>query len=73
MTEERTRPVVGIVGGSRSDFPTLEAAVAVLDELGIPSELKVVSAHRTPDRLFRYAEEAPARGRGGEGGNQCFW
>ena len=56
------RPVVGIVGGSRSDFPTLEDAVAILDELGVPSELKVVSAHRTPDRLFRYAEEAPARG-----------
>ena len=55
-------PLVGIVGGSRSDFPTLEAAVAVLDELGIYSELKVVSAHRTPDRLFRYAEEAPGRG-----------
>src|SRR5580765_994920 len=55
-------PLVGIVGGSRSDFPTLEAAVAVLDELGVASELKVVSAHRTPDRLFRYAEEAPGRG-----------
>ena len=56
------RPLVGVVGGSRSDFPTLEAAVAVLDELGVPSELKVVSAHRTPDRLFRYAEEAAGRG-----------
>ena len=55
-------PLVGIVGGSRSDLPTLEAAVAVLDELGVASELKVVSAHRTPDRLFRYAEEAPGRG-----------
>ena len=55
-------PAVGIVGGSRSDFPTLEAAVAVLTELGVASELKVVSAHRTPDRLFRYAEEAGGRG-----------
>ena len=55
-------PVVGIVGGSRSDFPTLEDAVTVLTELGIPNELKVVSAHRTPDRLFRYAEEAAGRG-----------
>ncbi|MEP6637967.1 MAG: 5-(carboxyamino)imidazole ribonucleotide mutase [Chloroflexota bacterium] len=55
-------PVVGIVGGSRSDFPTLQAAVEVLDELGVASELKVVSAHRTPDRLFRYAEEAAGRG-----------
>jgi len=50
------------VGGSRSDFPVLEAAVTVLDELEVPSELRVVSAHRTPDRLFRYAEEAAGRG-----------
>ena len=64
MTEGSTRngPVVSIVGGSRSDFPTLELAVAVLDELGVRSELKVVSAHRTPDRLYRYAEEAADRG-----------
>jgi len=62
MTEAKATPLVGIVGGSRSDFPTLEAAVAVLDELGVPSELRVVSAHRTPDRLFRYAEEAGGRG-----------
>ena len=55
-------PVVGIVGGSRSDLPTLQAAVDVLHELGVASELKVVSAHRTPDRLFRYAEEAAGRG-----------
>ena len=62
MPEQPATPIVGIVGGSRSDFPTLEAAVAVLDELGVPSELKVVSAHRTPDRLFRYAEDAAGRG-----------
>ena len=55
-------PVVGVVGGSRSDFPILEAAVAILDELGVPSELKVISAHRTPDQLFRYAESAAGRG-----------
>src|SRR5260221_8889240 len=55
-------PIVGIVGGSRSDFPILEAAVAVLNELGVASELKVVSAHRTPDRLFAYAENAAGRG-----------
>jgi phosphoribosylaminoimidazole carboxylase PurE protein len=54
--------VVGIVGGSRSDFPILEKAKALLDELGIRSELRVVSAHRTPDLLFRYAETAAARG-----------
>ena len=62
MTEASPGPRVGVVGGSRSDFPVLEAAVAVLDELGVPSELTVVSAHRTPDRLFRYAEEAADRG-----------
>ncbi len=55
-------PVVGVVGGSRSDFPTLEKATALLAELGVPSELRVVSAHRTPDHLFRYAEGAAARG-----------
>ena len=55
-------PLVGIVGGSRSDFPVLEKAVAVLSELGVPCELRVVSAHRTPDHLFRYAETAEARG-----------
>lgn len=53
---------VGIVGGSRSDFPVLEKAQALLDELGIANELRVVSAHRTPDWLFQYAETAPGRG-----------
>ena len=62
MTEARPSLLVGIVGGSRSDFPTLEDAVTVLDELGVSSELRVVSAHRTPDHLFRYAEAAPSRG-----------
>jgi len=56
------QPVVGVVGGSRSDFPILEAAVTVLTELGVPTELRVVSAHRTPDRLFAYAETAATRG-----------
>ncbi len=55
-------PRVGVVGGSRSDFPILEAAVSILEELGVPSELRVVSAHRTPDQLFAYAETAQARG-----------
>jgi 5-(carboxyamino)imidazole ribonucleotide mutase len=55
-------PVVGVVGGSRSDFPILEQACAILMTLEIPSELRVVSAHRTPDHLFRYAEEAAGRG-----------
>jgi 5-(carboxyamino)imidazole ribonucleotide mutase len=55
-------PRVGVVGGSRSDFPILEKAAALLTELGIPNELRVVSAHRTPDLLYRYAEEAAGRG-----------
>ncbi len=55
-------PVVGIVGGSRSDFPILEQALRLLGRLEIPAELRVVSAHRTPDHLFQYAETAASRG-----------
>ena len=55
-------PLVGIVGGSTSDFPILKKAVDLLEELGVESELRVVSAHRTPDWLFEYAEEAEDRG-----------
>jgi len=55
-------PVVGVLGGSKSDFPILEKAGVVLTQLGIPYELLVVSAHRTPDRLFEYATNAPGRG-----------
>src|SRR5450759_4169007 len=58
----RPAAIVGIVGGSRSDFPILERAKALLDQLGVPCELRVVSAHRTPDHLFRYAETAAGRG-----------
>jgi 5-(carboxyamino)imidazole ribonucleotide mutase len=62
MTDAAEAPLVGVVGGSRSDFPVLEPACAVLADLGVPAELRVVSAHRTPDLLFRYAEEADGRG-----------
>jgi 5-(carboxyamino)imidazole ribonucleotide mutase len=55
-------PVVGIVMGSRSDWPTLREASQVLEELGIAHESKVVSAHRTPDRLVQYARGARGRG-----------
>jgi 5-(carboxyamino)imidazole ribonucleotide mutase len=55
-------PIVGVVGGSRSDFPILEKATALLEMLDIPCDLKVVSAHRSPDHLFRYAEGAAGRG-----------
>ena len=56
------RPVVGVIGGSRSDFPILEKACAILAELDVPSELRVVSAHRTPAWMTRYAESATERG-----------
>jgi phosphoribosylaminoimidazole carboxylase PurE protein len=55
-------PIVGVVGGSRSDFPILEKATALLEMLDVPCELRVVSAHRSPDHLFHYAETAAGRG-----------
>ena len=55
-------PLVGVVMGSASDFPVMEPACEVLHELGVPYEARVVSAHRTPDWLFEYAETARARG-----------
>lgn len=61
-TARKGAPLVGVLGGSKSDFPILEKAGAILEELEIPYELLVVSAHRTPDRLFNYAESAPSRG-----------
>ncbi|HXE89099.1 MAG TPA: AIR carboxylase family protein, partial [Hyphomicrobiaceae bacterium] len=51
-------PKVGIIMGSRSDWPTMKRAADVLDELGVAYEAKVVSAHRTPKRLYEYAETA---------------
>ena len=61
-TNKEGNPVVGIVGGSTSDFPILKKAVDLLTDLDVESELKVVSAHRTPDWLFEYAEAAESRG-----------
>lgn len=55
-------PVVGIVMGSRSDWPTMKACADMLDELGVAYEAKVVSAHRTPDRLCEYAKTSRDRG-----------
>ncbi|WP_420883917.1 5-(carboxyamino)imidazole ribonucleotide mutase [Isoptericola jiangsuensis] len=55
-------PLVGIVMGSRSDWETMQHAAQKLEALGVPFEVKVVSAHRTPDVLFSYAEEAGPRG-----------
>jgi|SRR5579863_815510 len=56
------QPLVGIVMGSRSDYDVLSAAVEILRELAIPHEARIVSAHRTPDWLFQYAESAQSRG-----------
>src|SRR5262250_1552636 len=53
---------IGIIMGSLSDWPTMKCAADVLDELGVGYEAKVVSAHRTPKRLYEYAETAKARG-----------
>ena len=60
MTE--AKPVVGIIMGSNSDWPTMKAAARVLEEFGVPFEASVVSAHRTPDLMFDYAESARERG-----------
>lgn len=53
---------VGIIMGSQSDWETMRHAAETLDKLGIPHETRVVSAHRTPDRMFEYAEQAEERG-----------
>jgi len=57
-----SQPLVGIIMGSRSDWPVMEHAAQMLEKLGVPYEAKVVSAHRTPKRLFDYASSAEARG-----------
>jgi 5-(carboxyamino)imidazole ribonucleotide mutase len=57
-----TKPLVGIVMGSDSDWDTMQHAAIQLEGFGVPHERKVVSAHRTPDLLYRYAEEAAGRG-----------
>jgi len=55
-------PLIGIIMGSQSDWPTLKHAALQLTELGVPHETKIVSAHRTPDRLAEYARTARTRG-----------
>ena len=55
-------PLVGVIMGSRSDWETMQHASDTLDELGVAHEVNVVSAHRTPDRLFEYAASAAGRG-----------
>ena len=57
-----TQPLVGIIMGSQSDWPTMKLAADILDEFGITYEAKIVSAHRTPDRLWSYGKDAVTRG-----------
>ncbi len=56
------RPIVSVIMGSQSDWSTMKRASAVLDELGVPHERLIVSAHRTPDRLYAFAKSARERG-----------
>jgi 5-(carboxyamino)imidazole ribonucleotide mutase len=56
------KPLVGVIMGSKSDWETMSHAVHTLDHLGIPNEVRVLSAHRTPDLLFEYAGSAEQRG-----------
>ncbi|MDR0563352.1 MAG: 5-(carboxyamino)imidazole ribonucleotide mutase [Azoarcus sp.] len=62
LSANPSAPIVGVVMGSDSDWPTMQAAAALLKEMGVPFETKVVSAHRTPDLLFEYASTARQRG-----------
>jgi 5-(carboxyamino)imidazole ribonucleotide mutase len=61
-TAHASQPLVGIIMGSQSDWATMQHAADTLQALGVPFEAEVVSAHRTPDKLFRYAETARERG-----------
>jgi 5-(carboxyamino)imidazole ribonucleotide mutase len=62
MSDKNTRPLVGIIMGSQSDWETMRHTAAQLEELGVPYEAQVISAHRTPDLLFEYASGAAGRG-----------
>jgi 5-(carboxyamino)imidazole ribonucleotide mutase len=59
---ETTRPLVGVIMGSRSDWETMAETVRTLESLAVPCEVRVLSAHRTPDQLFEYAASAESRG-----------
>jgi 5-(carboxyamino)imidazole ribonucleotide mutase len=60
--ETNTQPLVGIIMGSQSDMRVMEAAAEILENLGVPFEITIVSAHRTPHRMFEYAEQARKKG-----------
>jgi len=56
------QPLVSVIMGSTSDLPTMQGAADLLEELGVPHEIRIISAHRTPDLMFKFAEEAKDRG-----------
>lgn len=60
--KKKTPPLVGIIMGSDSDFPTMKRAIEILKQFKIPHEVEVVSAHRTPQRMYEYSESAHKRG-----------
>ena len=60
--DDRSTSIVGIIMGSQSDWPTMKNAALILDQLGIPYEKRIISAHRTPKRMVNYAENARERG-----------
>ena len=62
LTSNSETPVVGVIMGSQSDWPVMEKACELLDQLGVAFEARIVSAHRTPERLYEYAQGAKARG-----------
>lgn len=62
QTSNSASPVVGVIMGSQSDWPVMEKACAILDELGVAYEAQIVSAHRTPQRLYEYATGAKTKG-----------
>jgi len=59
---EQNKPLVGVIMGSSSDWDVMQNAVAILKQFGVPFEAQVISAHRMPDEMFTYAEQARARG-----------
>ena len=62
LRKKAAKPIIGIIMGSQSDWPTLSHAAGILENLRVPFETKVVSAHRTPERLYAYAKSAEVRG-----------
>jgi 5-(carboxyamino)imidazole ribonucleotide mutase len=62
MSTAQTTPLVGVIMGSKNDYAVMRAAVDILREFAVPHEARIVSAHRTPDRMFSYADTAATRG-----------